>query len=109
MFVRHNSTLMWYGISMLNTSSKIIFTTNLTDLPGNNINKLKDGYFVGKNMIITKKIIVYLSGDPLEDLIVIQHELLHSIVVSSRDEFFVEDMAQQDVALKIKPLKIALN
>lgn len=88
----------------LNMSSRITFTTNLDDI---SLGLDSDGgYLVGINRLYQKSIIIYLSGDEEEDLRVIQHELLHSIVLTSEDEFFVDDMARQDIALKIRRITL---
>jgi len=90
----------------LNSSRKITFTNDLNDLRGGIAEKIlfksnKGFVKVGTNWEVRKNIKVYLTGIKEYDLNTLQHELLHSLVDNFQmEEFYVDDMANKNVALK---------
>jgi hypothetical protein len=78
---------------------KITFTEDLEDLAkGNSINA--NYYYLGKNRIFKRDIIIYLSGDYDEDIYVLQHEIIHSFCFNSNCEYICEDLGRKGVLLE---------
>ena len=80
----------------LNTSRKIVFTTNFTYVDKNN-NISSDYHTLGTNRPFFKSIIIFLTFDWELDREVLCHELLHSIVFSAYDERYVKELGETGV------------
>jgi len=84
----------------LNLTKKMIFTTDEGYL-NNNKNRLCCGQrYVGMNKLLKREITVYLQFDEKVDLETICHELLHNIIRTADDEYFVYDIAEMNPCLR---------
>ncbi len=82
----------------LNTSRQIIFTRNFSDL--NQDDNYPRVITFGQNRKSIKKITIYLSKNEDLALDTLCHELLHNLITTKYEEYFVRDVAKYGVCLK---------
>lgn len=100
-YINLNKSTQIYAKSLLNgikesylhASKELYFTIDKEE-----IEKLCDGLdCIGVNMKPEKIIYVYLTGDEYTDKNTLCHEILHSMISIENDEWFVYDLALNEV------------
>lgn len=79
----------------LMASKKLTYTSDLSHLNGKR--KEIESVSVGRNWIIKKEVVVFLTGNLEFDRDTLCHELLHSLIINANCEFYVSDLAKKEV------------